>query len=281
MLEWKVGEVTITCVVEGAFALPGSMLFPAATAEALDAIDWLKPRFIDADHNVTLSIQALFVRTPDKLIMVDTCMGNDKRRAAAGNMLKTDFLQRIQAAGFAREDVDVVLCTHLHLDHVGWNTMLVDGRWIPTFPNARYLIGRTEFDYWRGQTEGDDPVLFADSVQPMFDAGVVDLVEIDHSICQEVRLVSTPGHTPGHVSVRISSGGAEAMITGDMAHHPAQFARPDWASFVDYDGAASAETRRRVLGDIAGTTTLVIGTHFVAPTAGRIVRDGEAWRFEV
>jgi glyoxylase-like metal-dependent hydrolase (beta-lactamase superfamily II) len=280
LLKWKIGDVTITCVVEDAATLPGSILFPGATAEGFAAIPWLAPRFINTAGEVTLSIQALFVETPDKRIVVDTCMGNDKTRAGAGAHLNTDFLARFEAAGFKRDTIDVVLCTHLHFDHVGWNTMLVDGRWVPTFPKARYLFGRAEFDHWRQQTEGDDPLLFADSVQPVVDAGLAELVELDHRICPEVSLVSTPGHTPGHVSVRIVSRGEEALITGDMTHHPAQFARPDWASLVDFDPQASTATRRKVFEDIADKPILVIGTHFVAPTAGRVVRDGDVYRFE-
>lgn len=145
MLKWRIGDVTITCIVEGAYTFPGPFLLPAATTEELAEIAWLKPYFIDAESNVTLSVQALFIDAPGIRIVVDTCMGNDKTRAGgAGNMLKTDFLERFEAAGFSRDSIDVVLCTHLHLDHVGWNTMLVDGRWTPTFPKARYLIGRTD-----------------------------------------------------------------------------------------------------------------------------------------
>jgi glyoxylase-like metal-dependent hydrolase (beta-lactamase superfamily II) len=207
-------------------------------------------------------------------------MGNDKPRSGAGNMMKTDFLERFEAAGFARSTIDTVLCTHLHIDHVGWNTMFHEGRWIPTFPNARYLIARGEFNYWREKNEGDDAAIFGDSVQPVFDAGLMDLVDYDHRICEEVSLIPTPGHTPGHVSVSIISRGEKALITGDAIHSPAQMARPDWAAFVDYDQDASTQTRRGFLADVADTPVLVIGTHFVAPTAGVVVRDGDAYRFE-
>ena len=174
------------------------------------------------------------------------------------------------------------MCTHLHVDHVGWNTMLVDGKWVPTFPNARYLMGATEFEYWRDQRENEELIsVFSDSVRPVFEAGLVDLVETDHRISPEVSFVPTLGHTPGHVSVRISSKGEEALITGDFVHHPCQMARPAWAATVDYDQTASTATRREVFARLAGTPTLIIGTHFAGATAGRIVRDGDAFRLVV
>ena len=162
--------------------------------------------------------------------------------------------------------------------------MLVDGAWVPTFPNARYLLGREEFEYWRSgglESMATDGRVFVDSVQPVAEAGLVDLVDTDHLVCEEVSLTPTLGHTPGHVSVRISSKGEEALITGDFVHHPCQLARPDWASAADYDQAASTETRRRMFAELADAPTLVIGTHFASPTAGKVVRDGDAFRLVV
>jgi glyoxylase-like metal-dependent hydrolase (beta-lactamase superfamily II) len=166
---------------------------------------------------------------------------------------------------------------------VGWNTQLVDGKWVPTFSRARYLIGRAEYDYWRAEEANADPARspFHDSVKPVFEAGLVDLVETDHRVCDEVSLEPTLGHTPGHVSVRIRSKGQEALITGDFTHHPCQLARPDWASRADFDPAAAQATRMRMFGELSDSGALVIGTHFATPTAGRVVRDGEVWRFEV
>ena len=161
--------------------------------------------------------------------------------------------------------------------------MLVDGAWKPTFPNARYLMGRREFEYWRSEADetAGDPMIFIDSVQPVWDAGLIDLVETDHQVCGEVNLVPTLGHTPGHVSVRIASRGAEALITGDFIHHPCQLAHPEWASSADFDPLASTETRERMFTSLSESPTLVIGTHFATPTAGRVVKDGEVFRFEV
>ena len=285
MLSWQVGEVKITRIVE-IEAIGGTrFVLPDAAPEVIREIGWLQPHFADERGKLKMSIHALVVETPHKRIVVDTCIGNDKDRGIpAWSNLQTSFLTDFEAAGFARESIDTVLCTHLHVDHVGWNTMLVDGKWVPTFPKARYLLGRAEFDYWKeggSAGMGTDHRVFEDSVQPVFDAGLVDLVDTDHQVCEEVSLTPTLGHTPGHVSIRISSKGEEALITGDFAHHPCQLAHPEWASAADFDPEASTATRRRVFGELADTPVLVIGTHFAAPTAGRVVRDGAVFKLEV
>jgi glyoxylase-like metal-dependent hydrolase (beta-lactamase superfamily II) len=174
-----------------------------------------------------------------------------------------------------------VVCTHLHVDHVGWNTMKVGGRWVPTFPNARYLVVRREWEHWSKEDDRSMGDILGDSVRPVFEAGLVDLVEPGHAVTGEVALEPTPGHTPGHASVRIRSGGAEGVITGDLMHHPVQCAHPDWGSNADCEPALAAATRRAFLAAQAGRPVLVIGTHFAGPHAGRIVRDGAAYRFAV
>jgi glyoxylase-like metal-dependent hydrolase (beta-lactamase superfamily II) len=285
MLSWRIGEVTVTRILE-LEAIGGSrFILPQATPEVIRDIGWLAPHFADETGRLRMSVHALVVETPGKRIIVDTCIGNDKQRdIPAWSNLQTNFLKDLAAAGFAPETIDTVLCTHLHVDHVGWNTQLVDGRWVPTFPKARYLIGRKEFEYWQaeeGGVEHPERSPFHDSVKPVFDAGLVDLVETDHRVCPEVTLEPTLGHTPGHVSIQIRSKGEEALITGDFAHHPCQLAHPEWASSADFDKTASTATRRRVFQALEGSEVLVIGTHFASPTAGHIVRDGEAWRFAV
>jgi glyoxylase-like metal-dependent hydrolase (beta-lactamase superfamily II) len=283
-MQWRIGDVTITKVVELEATGGSRFILPDATRDAVLGIDWLQPHFMNPDGRLIMSIHALIVETPDRRIIVDTCLGNDKQRAIPGWHMRTGpFLDDIAAAGYPRESIDTVLCTHLHVDHVGWNTMLVDGKWVPTFPKARYLIGRKEFDHWQGHgpanARGDDP--FSDSVKPVFDAGLVDFVESDHAICPEIRLEPTPGHTPGHVSVRISSKGEEGLITGDVMHHPCQMAHPEWASAADSDADRARITRLSLLDRCAGAPLLVIGTHFAGPTAGRVVRDGRVYRFDV
>jgi glyoxylase-like metal-dependent hydrolase (beta-lactamase superfamily II) len=290
MLSWRIGDVKVTRVVELEATGGTKFLLPQATYDEVLAIDWLRPHFCDERGKLKMSIHALVIETPSgpgkagRRMVVDTCLGNDKegRKAPTWNNLSGPFLSDLAAAGYARESIDTVMCTHLHVDHVGWNTMLVDGKWVPTFPNARYLMGRAEFDYWRAQqTDAELQLVFADSVRPVFEAGLVDLVETDHQVCEEVSLMPTLGHTPGHVSIRISSRGEEALVTGDFVHHPCQMARPEWAAMVDYDQTASTRTRREMFAKLAGTPTLVIGTHFAAPTAGRVVRDGDAFRLVV
>ena len=284
MQSWRIGDVKVTKIVEMEATGGTRFILPQATREAALQIPWLAPHFMDDEGRLKMSIHALVIEAPGRRMIVDTCLGNDKQgRGVPGwNNLSGPFLRDLAAAGFARESIDTVMCTHLHVDHVGWNTMLVDGKWVPTFPNARYLMGATEFEYWRDQRENEELIsVFSDSVRPVFEAGLVDLVETDHRISPEVSFVPTLGHTPGHVSVRISSKGEEALITGDFVHHPCQMARPAWAATVDYDQTASTATRREVFARLAGTPTLIIGTHFAGATAGRIVRDGDAFRLEV
>jgi len=284
MQKWRIGQVTVTKIVELEVTGGSRFILPQATYEEILPIGWLQPHFADERGRLKMSIHALVVETPERRIVVDTCLGNDKqgRRIPTWNNLQGPFLADLAAAGYPRESIDTVLCTHLHVDHVGWNTMLVDGKWVPTFPRARYLMGRVEFDHWRSQHERDDmAAIFADSVKPVHDAGLVDLVETDHRVSDEISLVPTIGHTPGHVSVLIRSQGEQALITGDFMHHPCQIARPHWSSAADSDPDEARETRERMLGELAGRPVLVIGTHFAGATAGHIVRDGDAYRLVV
>jgi glyoxylase-like metal-dependent hydrolase (beta-lactamase superfamily II) len=281
-MRWKIGNVTVTRVVEVEVPMPGTFVLPDAVPENVAKIPWLVPHFANPDGLLRLSIHALVVESEGRKIVVDTCLGNDKKRSVPDwNMRNGPFLQQLADAGHARESVDTVVCTHLHVDHVGWNTMFVNGRWVPTFPKARYLIGRKEWDYWRTEPEDPEVPLLSDSVKPILDAGLADLVEADHKLTSEVWLEPTHGHTPGHVSVRISSAGEDAVITGDMMHHPSQIAKPEWASSFDWSQEEGRATRRAAIARWSSGGYLVIGTHFAGPTAGRIVRDGEAFRFAV
>jgi glyoxylase-like metal-dependent hydrolase (beta-lactamase superfamily II) len=217
-------------------------------------------------------------------IVVDTCVGQRPLPGMFASMSDDGaFLGALAAAGFAREDVDVVICTHLHFDHVGWNTMQVDGAWVPTFPNARYVLARPEYEHWRDASEAvrmaSSAITFDDAVTPLFDFGVVDLVDVDHAVTAAVSLVPTPGHSPGHVSVRIRSDGAEAIITGDCVHSPVQLAEPDWFTVVDSDGAQSSATRRALVAACLDRDVLLIGTHFPPPTAGHVVTTDVGVRF--
>ncbi len=278
---WQIGGVKVSRVVEMEVTGGSRFILPDATRDACRGYRWMFPHFMDDAGNLVMSIHALVVDTGDRRIVVDTCIGNDKERdIPTWSHLQTSFLADLEAAGYPRETVDTVLCTHLHVDHVGWNTMLVDGEWLPTFPNARYLVGETEWRYWDDRDPGTQ--VLADSVRPVIDAGLVDFVPVDHQVCDEVRLEPTPGHTPGHVSVRISSGGEDALITGDCIHHPCQMTRTDWCSSADSDQAQGRETRESLLERMADTDVLVIGTHFATPTAGHVKRrEGGGFWLEV
>ena len=281
VLRWKVGDVSITRVVE--VELPGiTWILPDATPENVKSIPWLKPHFVTEDWDPIASVHAFIVESEGQRIMVDTCIGNDKSlKIPAWKNRQGPFLNDLAKAGFARELIDIVLCTHLHPDHVGWNTMKVDGKWTPTFPNARYLFGRVEWEHWSKHGDAHGQPILEESVQPVLDAGLEMLVETDRRITGEISLEPTPGHTPGHVSVRIESQGQRAVITGDLMHHPCQIARSDWKCTADSDAVQAVATRRDFIERQADQPELVFGTHFAAPTAGHIVRDGDTFRFDV
>ncbi len=284
LLKWRVGDVFITRILEMEMPFPYSERRPfiaEATPEALQPLSWLYPHYVTPEGALRLSIHALLVEAPGLKLVVDTCIGNDRpRRFLRGQALATPFLEHMAAAGWAREDVNAVVCTHLHVDHVGWNTMLEGDRWVPTFPNARYLIGAAEYQHWRADEDPETAIILGDSIQPIFDAGLASLVEPDHRLSEQVRLTPTPGHTPGHVSVLIDSAGERAVITGDLMHHPCQMAHPDWCAGSDLDVPVARQTRRRFLEGVADQPVLVIGSHFAAPTAGHVRRDGEGYRFD-
>ncbi|TFU05487.1 MBL fold metallo-hydrolase [Polymorphobacter arshaanensis] len=295
-MDWNIGKVSVTTIFEQ--DLEGLVaIIPAAKRDAVRAIDWLAPDFADAEGNIDGVIQAFVIRAGGRLIVVDTCVGDDKDRRVleAWHHAHTGFLDRFRAAGFDPAAVDIVLCTHLHLDHVGWNTFWTGTHWAPTFPNARYLFADVELAHWEAEratlatidTDPNDHHLdflrdqrqtHADSVQPIIDAGLADVVSTSHRICDEVRLEPTPGHTPGHVSVVIESDGALAVITGDSFHHPCQMAHPEWSTSVDADSALGITTRQAMLGRLAGTQGVLMGSHFAPPTAGRVVADGAGYR---
>ena len=284
MSKWRIGDVTITKVIELEATGGSRFLLPQATPDLIKPIAWLQPHFADENGRLRMSIHTFLVETPTHRIVVDTCLGNDKenRHIPHWNNMQTRFLADIADAGYPRESIDTVLCTHLHIDHVGWNTMKLDGKWVPTFPNASYLMGRMEYEHWSTNLARQDmQYILADSVTPVLDAGLATLVETDHRVCAEISLIPTIGHTPGHVSVRISSKGEEALITGDFMHHPCQIAHPEWSTNADSDRDQGIRTRLDMFEKLADTPTLVIGTHFAGATAGRIVRDGDSYRLDV
>ncbi|WP_291687256.1 MBL fold metallo-hydrolase [Bradyrhizobium sp.] len=278
---WKVGKVKITKVVELETVGSTRFILPLATNEEIQKLPWLIPHFATDEGRLKMSIHTLVVQTPTRRIVVDTGLGNGKqgRNVPTWNNRQGPFLETMREAGFAPDSIDTVLCTHLHVDHVGWNTRLVDGQWVPTFANARYVFGKTEYEHWRDHSlEPDKVAVFSDSVKPVVDAGRADLVPSDARLSDEITLIPTPGHSPGHMSIHIRSDGEEAVLTGDVAHHPCQMAHLDWSSTADSDPVQSAMTRRELFGRFADTPTLMIGGHF---NAGHIGRDGDAFKFIV
>lgn len=295
----QIGDATITTVVEQ--KLHGlNDLIPLATPDAVQDINWLTPASASDSGDLHGVIQATVIEIGGAVVVVDTCIGNGKQIPLDDNWheLDTDFLDRFHAAGFVESDVDYVICTHMHLDHVGWNTHLRDGAWIPTFPNATHLFCRAEFDHWTdvAATPLPDPVdeldqrrqlsprtqahVHRESILPVVVAGLAQFVDAPFEPTVGIRIVGTPGHTPGHVSVVVESAGEQVVITGDAFHHPCQIARPEWSTRADTDRDASTATRRRLLDKLVGTDTLLFGSHFVPPGVGRIVRDGDSFRFD-
>ncbi|MFE0191468.1 MBL fold metallo-hydrolase [Streptomyces sp. NPDC058989] len=282
---WTVGDVTVHRIDE--VPLPpatGRWLLPGATADVVAPHDWLRPDFAGNDGVLHLDSHSFALEAGGLRVLVDTGIGNGKTRAnPAWHDLRTDYLERLTHAGFPPDRVDLVVLTHLHADHVGWNTRAQDdGSWAPTFPHARYVTARAEREFWSGYDMDEARrQMFRDSVDPVEEAGLLDLVDVPAQgteVAPGVRLLPTPGHTPGHVAVQVSSRGETALITGDCIHHPVQFAHPAIGSCVDIDPEQSEATRRSLLGSLAGTDALVLGTHFAPPTAGRVTVQGDAYR---
>jgi glyoxylase-like metal-dependent hydrolase (beta-lactamase superfamily II) len=288
-MKWKIGDVTITKITE--LVIPGfADAIPAATPEFVKKVPWLFPHFVTPEGGLMISIHSLIVETPETKLVVDTCVGNDRNRGEMSPLsnMKTSYLEDLIAVGYDPASIDIVLCTHLHFDHAGWNTRFVDGKWVPTFPKASYLLSQQEMDMLAAIDEESkidflqrQRQLYADSIKPVLDAGQVKPVHGPTEVCPGVRLISTPGHSPDHCSVLIESKGEKALITGDCMHHPIQFHNPDLVSPFDMDNATAVTTRHRLFTEFADTPTLIIGTHFAGPTAGKLVRDGKTYRLDV
>ena len=284
---WRVGDVEIRRVLEfeGPFVAP-SILYPDLTADALEKQrSWLEPHLLDpATGKLAIAFHSFVIRTPRHSILVDTCTGNDKNRPhkTGYHMKSWPYLERLAAAGYHPEQIDFVLCTHLHVDHVGWNTRLLDGRLVTTFPRARYLIARQEWEYWSvaelRSRYTTDPY-YEDSILPVVESGQAEFVSMDHVIDDHVHLEPWVGHTPGHVCVRVRSGNAQAVLNGDIMHTALQCAEPDINSCFCIDPEQARRTRRAFLDQHADSPVLVLPAHFPTPTAGWIRRHGQAFRF--
>lgn len=289
----QLGDLRIDRVVEteGPFA-PVDVVVPGLPPELLrDNADWLMPRFVDpGTHMALMSFHSFVLRTPRHTILVDACVGNDKERPLrpGWHRQQKPFLGRLGAAGVQPEEIDFVLCTHLHADHVGWNTRLENGRWVPTFPNARYIFAREEYAYWEAAhhaalAAGGEPAnhgSFADSVLPVVEAGRAVLVESDHEIETGIHLEAAHGHTPGTCMIHAKSRGEHGIFLGDIMHTPVQLAAPGLSSKFCTDPAQSARTRVAICEHYADTPTRLLAAHFPDPTVGRIVRHRNAFRLD-
>ncbi len=280
--QWKVGDVVVTSVVEAqSDHIPPQFFFPEATAEAVARHPWLVPDFADDDGNIGLRIQALVLEVAGRRLLVDPCVGNGKQLDMPfWNDQQWPFMEHFAEAGFDVEGIDTVVHTHLHADHVGWDTRKEGDAWVPTFTNARHLYTEASLDALRDPGGYDNTNVLTESVQPILDAGLADVVAEDADLGDGLRLEPTPGHTPGHVSIWIESQGEVALISGDFVHHPVQCAEPGWAEIGDADIDEARVTRRRMLETAAATGALFIGTHFPTRPVGRVVVDGDVWRFE-
>jgi glyoxylase-like metal-dependent hydrolase (beta-lactamase superfamily II) len=285
MIHRRLGTVDIHRVIESEFPdFDAFGFFPQTTPEQWEPHRaWLAPKALDLKSgNLVFPMQCYVLRTQHHTIVVDTCVGDHKQRVRPSWNMTTSgaYLQRLAEAGVRPEQVDYVLCTHMHSDHVGWNTRWVDGRWVPTFPNAKYIMSGKELDYWRDVHAKTPQNQIADSVLPIVEAGKAVLVQNDFVLNDEVWLESTPGHTPDHVSVRIRSGDRHAVITGDLIHSPVQCKEPGWVARPDTDPELAKRTRRAFLERYCDSDVLVCASHFPSPSFGHIVPSGDAFQFE-
>jgi glyoxylase-like metal-dependent hydrolase (beta-lactamase superfamily II) len=281
-------DITIHPVVEQQGAWFDVMeFFPTLTKEVLEEHrSWLQPAFLDpASGKLLLCIQAFVIKTPQHNILIDSCVGNHKPRAARPfwNMLDSDrFEKGLAATGLSVDDIDYVMCTHLHVDHVGWNTRLENGRWVPTFPKAKYVMADRELAHWT-KKEKDDPAgvpWITDSVLPIVAAQRAQVVRSDFALTDRIQFLPTPGHTIDHYSVLVGRPGRDALITGDMIHSPIQGRIPELGMRADYDSKQAGETRRKVFDRFCETDTCMCVTHFPAPSTSRVRRWGDGYKFE-
>jgi glyoxylase-like metal-dependent hydrolase (beta-lactamase superfamily II) len=285
--EIKVGDVTINRIVEqeGPIFAPLEF-FPTLTPALLEEnLPWLAPKFIDpATGKLVLCVQSYLVRTPHHTILIDSCVGNHKPRPTRPfwDMLSSDrYEKNLAATGLGVGDIDYVMCTHLHVDHVGWNTRLENGRWVPTFPKAKYLFADRELEHWTAKEKEDQAnhPWITDSVLPIVALGRAEMVKSDHTLNELVQLIPTPGHTIDHFSVHVGKSGQDALIAGDMIHSPIQARYPELGMRADYDSKQAGVSRRKVFERFCDTSTLMCMAHFPSPSIGRMSRWDEGFKF--
>jgi glyoxylase-like metal-dependent hydrolase (beta-lactamase superfamily II) len=286
-LTLKAGDLTIHRIIEQETTfLPAQELFPDLTGEVLaeNRAALKAAKALDDSDTLILCFQSYIVKTPHHTILIDSCIGNDKPRPTRPKWnMKTDdiYMRGLKGAGIAVEDIDYVMCTHLHVDHVGWNTRLENGKWVPTFPKARYVFAKGEYDYWAAQHEKAEVPPFGDSVLPVVAANKAEIVGNDFAIGDHVRILPTPGHTPGHVAFTLGRAKEDAVFCGDLMHSPLQLRYPELSPKFDVDPAQAAKTRRSFLERYCETDTLCCTAHFPSPSAGKIRRKGNGFSCEM
>jgi glyoxylase-like metal-dependent hydrolase (beta-lactamase superfamily II) len=286
-LTFNVGDLTIHRVIESEGPLfDPLMFFPTLTKDLLEEnLSWLRPAFVDpASGRLMLCVQSYIVRTPHHNILIDSCVGNHKERPDFPfwhQMTSDRYEKNLAATGLTVDDIDFVMCTHLHVDHIGWNTRLENGRWVPTFPKARYVFAERELAFWTEQERADPgkQPWITDSVLPIINAGRQEVVSSHHELSDIVKLVPTPGHTIDHFSVQVGKPGADAVIAGDMIHSPLQARYPDLGMMADHDSAQAGTSRRSLFGKLCDTSTLLCPAHFPSPSKGRLTAWGDGFRF--
>jgi glyoxylase-like metal-dependent hydrolase (beta-lactamase superfamily II) len=282
-LTFKVGDATIHRIIEMECGFTPALEFlPNLTKEQLDENrSWLSPAALDANDNLVLCFQSYLVQIAGQNILVDSCVGNDKDRAARPlwhRKKDNAFMSGLKRAGIGPDDIDYVMCTHLHVDHVGWNTKLENGRWVPTFPKARYLFAKTELDFWLAENAKAEVAPIADSVVPIVEAKACDIITSDYSLNDLVSVFPSPGHTIDHYGVKVGKPGADAVFTGDLIHSPLQARYPDLTMRVDYNPAQGAASRRKFLETYCDTNTVCCFAHFPSPSKGYVKRWGDGFR---
>ncbi len=281
MKSLKIGDVTITSIIErdGPWRRPVDM-FPSYDHEtAKRHLETIEPETFDpATGKMIITYQTFVVRTPKHVVLVDTCLGEGKGHPAPMDFDTQPWLDNFKKAGLSFEEITHVFCTHLHIDHTGWNTRLVNGRWVPTFPNAKYIFHKDEYAFWEAATqEGKNPPgnVWTYNCRPIVEAGQALLVDNMYELDDTFTLTPTPGHSPRHVCVNISSKGQRAVVTGDMMHHALQCREPEWSTIFDVDRAEAAQSRRNFLARVCDTSTVLLPIHFPAPCAGLIKPHGK------
>lgn len=288
MFHLSLGEAELSSVVEvSGHRYTPEFLLPEIRRDELEAEQgWMAPDLYDPARDLLAMVrQTNVIRTRHHTILIDTCVGDCKpRNVASFNMLQTAWLENFRATGLRFEDVDLVMCTHLHVDHVGWNTRLLDGRWVPTFPNARYVFGRAEYDHCAalhvaGGQSPDGPI-FADSVLPAVEAGQAVIVDETEELAEGFLLEPTPGHSPGHVAIHLRNRGGHVLFSGDVMHHPVQVRLPHLNSRFCEDPPRARETRMRLLQAYADRDVILCPAHFERGTLGRLRSVSDGFRYD-